>query len=90
MKGLDSMPSYQVGDQVEAIKSGVEEWYCARVVDVMYDKNLVSVFIHYEGWPPDEADWISPDLIRLHLPRTSFQYGPKGAENKKSYWSCSR
>ncbi|KAG1221624.1 hypothetical protein G6F35_005862 [Rhizopus arrhizus] len=82
--------SYQVGDQVEAIKwtNDVKEWYCARVVEITYDTSTgdALVFVHYEGWSPDEADWISPTLIRLHNPRTSsFHYGPKGPESDRSW-----
>ncbi|CAO3677493.1 hypothetical protein G6F70_000192 [Rhizopus microsporus] len=83
--------SYQVGDQVEAIKwtNDVKEWYCARVVEILYDTSTAAgdalIFVHYEGWSPDEADWISPTLIRLHNPRTSLQYGPKGPESDRSW-----
>ncbi|RCH81495.1 Histone deacetylase, partial [Rhizopus stolonifer] len=83
--------SYQVGDQVEAIKwtDTVREWYCARVIEISYDSNTTAgdalVFVHYEGWPPDEADWISPTLIRIHNPRASFHYGPKGPESDRSW-----
>ncbi|RCH93265.1 hypothetical protein CU097_013641 [Rhizopus azygosporus] len=83
--------SYQVGDQVEAIKwtNDVKEWYCARVVEILYDTTTAAgdalIFVHYEGWSPDEADWISPTLIRLHNSRTSLQYGPKGPESDRSW-----
>jgi hypothetical protein len=47
------------------------------------------VFVHYEGWPPEEADWISPTLIRITDNNTSsqqqLQFGPKGAESELSW-----
>lgn len=45
------------------------------------------VFVHYEGWPPDEADWISPTLIRS--PKSpnidDLQFGPTGPESNRSW-----
>ncbi|GAA5806564.1 hypothetical protein HPULCUR_012102 [Helicostylum pulchrum] len=77
--------SYKVGDQVEAIKwaDDAKEWYCARVVEILNDSDESLVFVHYEGWPPDEADWISPTLIRNA--QQPLQYGPTGAESESSW-----
>lgn len=43
------------------------------------------VFVHYEGWPPDQADWISPTLIRTPKNPEELQFGLKGPENERSW-----
>ncbi|KAI8061825.1 uncharacterized protein B0P05DRAFT_556791 [Gilbertella persicaria] len=80
--------SWKIGEQVEAIKwtGDAKEWYCARVVEILNDINdEFLVFVHYEGWAPDEADWISPTLIRSVKNFSRLQYGPKGPENDQSW-----
>ncbi|KAG2205836.1 hypothetical protein INT47_004019 [Mucor saturninus] len=79
--------SYKIGDQIEAIKwtDDAKEWYCARVVEILNDQDESLVFVHYEGWPPDEADWISPTLIRNIHHDKPLQYGPTGAESESSW-----
>ncbi|KAG1113621.1 hypothetical protein G6F42_014415 [Rhizopus arrhizus] len=93
-KRLDLAPSQQesqswrIGDQVEAIKwaDDAKEWYCARVVEVSNDSHDETlVFVHYEGWPPEEADWISPTLLRTPQKAEGLQYGPTGAESTRSW-----
>lgn len=85
-----SLSSYKIGDQIEAIKwtDDAKEWYCARIVEILND-NLNDeslVFVHYEGWPPDEADWISPTLIRsTSSSNKPLQFGPTGAESESSW-----
>ncbi|KAI7905380.1 uncharacterized protein BX663DRAFT_483902 [Cokeromyces recurvatus] len=79
--------SWKIGEQVEAIKwtDDAKEWYCARIVDIFKEPpDEVLVFVHYEGWPPDQADWISPTLIRS-LTRSPLLYGPRGAESDRSW-----
>ncbi|CAO3598765.1 unnamed protein product [Absidia cylindrospora] len=44
----------QMGNQVDAWKQDQGDYYRARIVE-MED---VKVFVHYEGFPPDQADWI--------------------------------
>lgn len=51
----------------------------------MNDQDESLVFVHYEGWPPDEADWISPTLIRNIHHDKPLQYGPTGAESESSW-----
>jgi hypothetical protein len=81
--------SYKIGDQVEAIKwtDDAKEWYCARVVEILNDtfKDESLIFVHYEGWPPEQADWISPTLIRNIHHNKPLQFGPAGAENESSW-----
>ncbi|KAI9357707.1 hypothetical protein BD770DRAFT_419935 [Pilaira anomala] len=85
LKGLNLTLYQNKSDQVEAIKwtDDAKEWYCARVVEILNDHDESLVFVHYEGWPPDEADWISPTLIRnIQHP---LQYGPTGPESESSW-----
>ncbi|KAI8379904.1 hypothetical protein EDC96DRAFT_540086 [Choanephora cucurbitarum] len=80
--------SWKIGEQVEAIKwrDDAKEWYCARVVEILNDINdEFLIFVHYEGWPPDEADWVSPTLIRSVKSLSRLQYGPKGPESHQSW-----
>ncbi|CAO3654502.1 unnamed protein product [Mucor fragilis] len=80
--------SWSVGDQVEAIKwaDDVKEWYCARIVEMANDHHDETlVFVHYEGWPPEEADWISPTLLRTPQRAQGLRYGPTGAESDRSW-----
>ena len=72
---------------MEAIKwtDDAKEWYCARIVEIHYDQDESLFFVHYEGWPPEEADWISPTLIRNKNQNKSFQFGPTGAESELSW-----
>ncbi|KAI8984714.1 hypothetical protein BDF20DRAFT_861331 [Mycotypha africana] len=92
--------SFKIGEQVEAIKfnGDAKEWYCARVVEILNDshnEDELLVFVHYEGWPPDEADWISPTLIRSIKASKSNQdnedeesmlrFGPRGRESSRSW-----
>ncbi|KAK4515026.1 uncharacterized protein ATC70_002635 [Mucor velutinosus] len=93
-KKLDLAPSrersqsWSVGDRVEAIKwaDDVKEWYCARIVEITKDHHDETlVFVHYEGWPPEEADWISPTLLRVPQRAESLRYGPAGAESDRSW-----
>ncbi|KAI8335608.1 hypothetical protein BD560DRAFT_414081 [Blakeslea trispora] len=79
--------SWKIGEQVEAIKwrDDAKEWYCARIVEILNDINdEFLLFVHYEGWPPDEADWVSPTLIRS-VQSHPLQYGPKGPESHQSW-----
>ncbi|KAL9544935.1 hypothetical protein MBANPS3_007383 [Mucor bainieri] len=81
---------WSVGDRVEAIKwaDDAKEWYCARIVEIAKDdQDETLVFVHYEGWPPEEADWISPTLLRVPPQRAarSLRYGPAGAESDRSW-----
>ncbi|KAF7723742.1 Histone deacetylase [Apophysomyces ossiformis] len=82
--------SYSVGDQVEAIKITEEskEWYIARVVELLRssdesDDRVLLVLVHYEGWPPEQADWVNPSDIRL--PISSARYGSAGKESEDSW-----
>lgn len=80
---------YKAGDAVEAIKRSTQDdsnemWYCARVVDFHTERNLV--FVHYEGWPADHADWIQHVNIRpLNNNSTKRHYGPRGKEDDASW-----
>lgn len=87
-KCIEESQSWRIGDQVEAIKwaDDAKEWYCARVVEVSNDSHDETlVFVHYEGWPPEEADWISPTLLRTPQKAEGLQYGPTGAESTRSW-----
>ncbi|KAI8972642.1 hypothetical protein BDB01DRAFT_809389 [Pilobolus umbonatus] len=68
-----------VGHQVKAYKEDMDSWYTSRIVD--YSPTLV--FIHYEGWPPDQADWIPFNYVQLTSQTTN--YGPSGRESKQSW-----
>lgn len=90
---------HYVGDQVVAFKQQEREFYYGRIVDIAINSNLI--FIHYEGWPPDQATWIESNLILFQPPEqqqqqaqqskktsaatTSAMYGPKGKESKTSW-----
>ncbi|KAF7725342.1 Histone deacetylase [Apophysomyces ossiformis] len=80
--------AFTAGDQVEAIKwtDDAKEWYCARVVDtIATSEGEPLLFVHYEGWPPDEADWISPTLVRPRIKDHSLRFGPRGQESDQSW-----
>ncbi|KAI7875704.1 hypothetical protein K492DRAFT_173140 [Lichtheimia hyalospora FSU 10163] len=79
---------HKAGDAVEAIKRSTQDsnemWYCARVVDFHTERNLV--FVHYEGWPADHADWIQYANIRpLNNNSAKRHYGPRGKEDDASW-----
>ncbi|CEP19924.1 hypothetical protein [Parasitella parasitica] len=85
----DGEASWRIGDQVEAIKwtENTREWYGARIIEVERDENdEMLVFVHYEGWPLEDADWISPTLIRAPKRPKKLQFGTTGPESAKS-WS---
>ncbi|ORZ18474.1 hypothetical protein BCR42DRAFT_410896 [Absidia repens] len=50
----------RMGNQVDAWKQDQGDYYRARIVE-MED---VKVFVHYEGFPPDQADWIGLSDLR--------------------------
>lgn len=56
------------------------------MVDILEQDDCGStlVFVHYEGWPADHADWISQTLVR---PRSNnnLKYGPRGKEDDTSW-----
>lgn len=85
---LSSHYKYKAGDAVEAIKRSTQEddsdeiWYCARVVDFHTERNLV--FVHYEGWPADHADWVQHVNIRP-FSSAKRHYGPRGKEDDASW-----
>ncbi|ORZ23975.1 hypothetical protein BCR42DRAFT_386836 [Absidia repens] len=53
----------RMGMQVDAWKQDLGDFYRARIVEM--DDSLI--FIHYEGFPPDQADWIHLSDIRRPL-----------------------
>ncbi|KAI8646771.1 hypothetical protein BD408DRAFT_336197, partial [Parasitella parasitica] len=80
---------WKIGDQVEVRKwtHDTREWYGARIVEIARDHNDEAlVFVHYEGWPLEDADWISPTLIRAPKSVKKLQFGATGPESSKS-WS---
>ncbi|KAI7861734.1 hypothetical protein BDF14DRAFT_1876946 [Spinellus fusiger] len=81
---LPSYTHYRAGDQVEALKCSDhgKEWYCARVVQVEDINASERVFVHYEGWPPDHADWLSLSSVRMGR---SLRFGPSGRESDRSW-----
>lgn len=68
-----------VGDQVIVYKQQQQDYYYGRIVDL--GPNLI--FIHYEGWPPDQASWISYNLVDPNS--VGAKYGPRGKELKASW-----
>lgn len=92
-------PSFHIGNRVEALKFTDEghDWYCARIVTVepsqatsspssspsITENSPSSLFVHYEGWAPEHADWVSPSSIRQLTARCKF--GPKGKESNASW-----
>ncbi|KAL0081559.1 hypothetical protein F4703DRAFT_1776490 [Phycomyces blakesleeanus] len=84
---IQGIHHFRAGDQVEALKCSdyCKEWYCARVVQVSNDKTEPCVFVHYEGWPPDHADWVGLGLVRTHANRTPLRFGPLGRESDRSW-----
>ncbi|KAL0096184.1 hypothetical protein J3Q64DRAFT_1706626 [Phycomyces blakesleeanus] len=79
--------SYRVGNQVE-----VDRWEedqrigcAARVVEIIQtdQQSTELVFVHFEGWPPDQADWVKPQEISS--PSTKTHYGPLGKESDESW-----
>ncbi|KAI8393322.1 uncharacterized protein BYT42DRAFT_550653 [Radiomyces spectabilis] len=84
------LSTFHIGDQVEARKEPEEEeetadWYCARIVDIDKEEQPVRFFVHYEGWPPDRADWLTSSMIAK--PSKRLRYGPRGKENEVSWKS---
>ncbi|KAL7323845.1 hypothetical protein PS15p_210442 [Mucor circinelloides] len=69
----------RVGDQVIAYKLEQQAYYYARIVDLA----PTCILVHYEGWPPDQANWISYNEIVSGCDTVSF--GPKGKESKLSW-----
>ncbi|GAN10355.1 hypothetical protein MAM1_0346d09894 [Mucor ambiguus] len=67
------------GDQVIAYKQEQEAYYYARIVDLA----PTCILVHYEGWPPDQASWISYNGVVADCDTVSF--GPKGKESKLSW-----
>ncbi|KAI8099128.1 uncharacterized protein BX664DRAFT_320468 [Halteromyces radiatus] len=51
----------RIGDQVDAWKDDQGDYYRARVVEM--EGHLI--FVHYEGFSPDQADWIGLSDIRI-------------------------
>jgi hypothetical protein len=76
-----------VGDQVVAFKQREKEYYYARIVDTAAAANSNLIFVHYEGWPPDQATWINSSFIIQSQVQTAATvlYGPKGKESKISW-----
>lgn len=70
-----------VGDQVIVYKQEQQDYYYGRIVDLA--PNLI--FIHYEGWPPDQASWISYYLVDPKREASTVKYGPRGKESKASW-----
>ncbi|KAI9318515.1 hypothetical protein BX666DRAFT_2120365 [Dichotomocladium elegans] len=92
--------SLRAGDAVEALKwtEDSKEWYCARVVTILGDppeKNHGDkknggeeylLFVHYEGFDADHADWVDGSSVRpLSGSRDALRYGPKGKESDASW-----
>ncbi|KAI7872323.1 hypothetical protein BDF14DRAFT_1751991 [Spinellus fusiger] len=78
--------SYQVGDQVEAVKWEEERrlWYGARIVEIIFSRSRhPCFFVHFEGWPVDQADWVDEEDIQP--PHLQMQYGPLGKESHESW-----
>ena len=48
-----------VGAGVEVLDEG--EWYAATVLDA----KLGVHFVHYEGWPTSDDEWVGSDKLRL-------------------------
>ena len=74
---------YHGGDAVEAVKltdDAAKQWYCARVVDT--DGSLI--LVHYEGFPADQADWVSQTLVR---PRPALMMMKKRRQQRRGLLS---
>jgi len=60
----------------------------ARIVDFeTYPPTPEShIFVHYEGFPPDQDEWVPPQLIRCCGAHHPFlRHGPGGAEQDRSW-----
>jgi hypothetical protein len=72
----------RVGDQVVAFKRDQEKYYYGRIVDL----GPSLIFVHFEGWPPDQADWINySNILSSQQNSDQISYGPKGKESKASW-----
>jgi hypothetical protein len=47
------------GASIEVLDEG--QWYAATVLDA----KLGVHFVHYEGWPESDDEWVGPDKVRL-------------------------
>lgn len=83
MYTIESYYSNCIGDQVIVYKNPEQEYYYGRIVDT--SSNLI--FIHYEGWPPDQAAWIQYHFVITIDSKKNItaQYGPRGKESKSSW-----
>ncbi|KAI8070048.1 hypothetical protein BC940DRAFT_325729 [Gongronella butleri] len=54
-------PAIRMGDQVDAWKDDQQNYYRARVVEM----ESYMAFVHYEGFPHDQACWIGMSNLRL-------------------------
>lgn len=50
------------------------------------------VFVHYEGWPLDHAEWVRPSSIRVcgEGDHQFLRYGALGAEDEKTWRDMGR
>lgn len=72
----------RVGDQVVAFKRDQEKYFYGRIVDL----SPSLIFVHFEGWPPDQADWIEfHNILTCQQINNQISYGPKGKESKASW-----
>ncbi|KAI9033925.1 hypothetical protein CLU79DRAFT_726311 [Phycomyces nitens] len=81
-----SLDLYRIGHKVQVGRWEEDQriGYAARVVEVIQTKQTTElVFVHFEGWPPDQADWVKPQEISKVTART--QYGPLGKESDESW-----
>jgi hypothetical protein len=79
---LEGYYSKRVGDQVVAFKRDQEKYYYGRIVDL----SPSLIFVHFEGWPPDQADWIDyNNILTSQQSSNQITYGPKGKESKTSW-----
>ncbi|KAM3583021.1 hypothetical protein VKS41_004777 [Umbelopsis sp. WA50703] len=80
---------FTFGDKIECIKSDEEgTWQVARIVDFeTYPATPDShIFVHYEGFPPSQDEWVPPQLIRCCGAHHQFlRHGPGGAEQDRSW-----
>ncbi|KAI8577993.1 hypothetical protein K450DRAFT_249410 [Umbelopsis ramanniana AG] len=80
---------YTFGDKIECIKSDEQgTWHVARIVDFeTYPASPDSnIFVHYEGFPPEQDEWVPPHLIRCCGAHHPFlRHGPRGAEQDRSW-----
>ncbi|KAI8332029.1 hypothetical protein BC941DRAFT_437294 [Chlamydoabsidia padenii] len=55
-----SLDTLRMGQQIDAWKQDQGDYYRARVVEI----TSPLIFVHYEGFPPDQADWIDKSNVR--------------------------